>query len=275
MNIKMKGVVKMEIRNEGIDHGKVFDWGRASAEYAKFRDIYPKAFYEKLAELSLGVKGQNVLDIGTGTGVIPRNMYGYSAVWTGADISENQIAFAKQLSQDAGMNIKYLVSAAEDIDFPDESFDVIIACQCFMYFDQEIVLPKIHRMLKPDGHFAVLFMAWLPGESEIAGTSEEMVLKYNPSWTGGHMTRYSLQTPPWCQDMFEPAHMLTYDLPVTFTRDTWHGRIKACRGIGASSLGQDEIAAWEQEHMAYMQTLPEVFDILHYVSILDVKKMGS
>jgi len=46
--------------------------------------------------------------------------------------------------------------------------------------------------------------------------------------------------------------MLTYDLPVTFTRDSWHGRIKACRGIGASSLSKDEIAAWESEHMEYM-----------------------
>ena len=264
----------MEIRDARIDNGKAFDWGRASKEYAKYRDIYPKAFYEKLVELSLGVKGQNVLDIGTGTGVIPRNMYCYGGDWTGIDISENQIAYAKQLSQDAGMNIRYDVSSAEDIDYPDESFDLVIACQCFMYFNKDIILPKIHRMLKTDGHFAVLFMAWLPGESEIAKNSEEMVLKYNPSWTGGHMTRYTLEAPPWCKDLFEPAHMLTYDLPVTFTRDTWHGRMKACRGIGASSLGENEIAAWEQEHMAYMQTLPEVFDILHYVSILDLKKKG-
>ena len=264
----------MEIRDEKIDNGKAFDWGRASKEYAQYRDIYPKAFYEKLVELSLGVKGQNVLDIGTGTGVIPRNMYGYGGDWIGIDISENQIAYAKRLSQDAGMNIRYDVSSAEDIDYPDESFDVVIACQCFMYFNKDIILPKIHRMLKTDGHFAILFMAWLPGESEIAKNSEEMVLKYNPSWTGGHMTRYTLEAPPWCKDLFEPAHMLTYDLPVTFTRDTWHGRMKACRGIGASSLGENEIAAWEQEHMAYMPTLPEVFDILHYVSILDLKKKG-
>lgn len=191
------------------------------------------------------------------------------------DISENQIAFAEELSKEAGMKISFLVSAAEAVDFPDESFDVIIACQCFMYFDKEILLPEIHRMLKRDGHFAVLFMAWLPEESEIAKTSEEMVLKYNPSWTGGHMTRYALGTPSWCQGLFEPVHMLAYDLPVTFTRDSWHGRMKACRGIGASSLKRDEIAAWEREHMEYMQTVPEVFDILHYVTILDVKKRNG
>ena len=46
----------MEIQNESIDHGQVFDWGRASKEYAKYRDIYPKEFYEKLADLSLGIQ---------------------------------------------------------------------------------------------------------------------------------------------------------------------------------------------------------------------------
>lgn len=86
------------------------------------------------------------------------------------------------------------------------------------------------------------------------------------------MTRYRLAEPSWCGDWFETSHLLTFDLPVTFTRESWHGRIKACRGIGASALSAKEIAEWEKEHMAYMQTLPETFDILHYVSIIDVQK---
>ena len=265
----------MEIINKDIDHGKAFDWGKTSEDYAKYRDIYPKGFYEKLAELSLGVKGQNVLDLGTGTGVIPRNMYSYGAKWTGADISENQILYAKKLSKNAGMNIDYVVASAEEVDFPDNTFDVVTACQCFMYFDKSVILPKLHRMLKDNGHFAILFMAWLPGESEIAKTSEDLVLKYNPAWTGGGMTRYELQEPPWCAGMFRAANILTYDIPVHFTREAWHGRMKACRGIGASGLSENEIRKWEQEHWNYMQSLPEEFDILHYVSILDLEKINN
>ena len=260
------------MRNSAIDNGSFFDWGKTSEDYAKYRDIYPQAFYDRLAELSIGVQGQTVLDLGTGTGVLPRNMYRYGASWTGADISENQIAYAKKLSEEAGMDISYLVSPAESVDFPENTFDVITACQCFMYFDKSVLLPRIHGMLKPNGHFCVLFMAWLPEESPIAKASEELVLKYNPSWTGGHMTRYKLDAPPWCGDLFEPANMLTYDLPVTFTRESWHGRIKACRGIGASSLTEAEITAWEQEHKSFLQTVPESFDILHYVTVLDLKK---
>lgn len=260
------------ITNQEIDHGKGFDWGLASADYAKYRDIYPEEFYRRITGLGCCVRGQKVLDLGTGTGVLPRNMSKYGAEFVGTDISENQIRYAKLLSRQAGLSIDYLCAAAEDLDFPEESFDVVTACQCFMYFDKGALLPKIHRFLKEDGHFLILFMAWLPDESEIAKRSEELVLKYNPEWTGGGMKRYELKTPGWSEEWFTAAHAVTYDIPVVFTRESWHGRIKACRGIGASSLSQEEIAAWEKEHLAYLETVPEKFSIPHYVTMLDLKK---
>lgn len=260
------------IINKEIDNGKAFDWGKSSKDYAKYRDIYPELFYQKIVDLGLCIEGQTVLDLGTGTGVLPRNMYKYGAKFTGADISHNQIEEAKRLSDEADMKIQYIVSSAENLDFPDKSFDVVTACQCFMYFDKSIVLPKIHRLLKDGGDFCILFMAWLPDESEIANKSENLVSKYNPSWTGGHMKRYALGAPEWSRELYDVDNAITYDLNVTFSRESWHGRMKACRGIGASSLSAQEIAKWEKEHLDYLSTVPETFDIIHYVSILNLRK---
>lgn len=69
----------MSITDKNIDGGKAFDWGRTSMDYAKFRDIYPQEFYDKIINRELCMKGQHVLDVGTGTGVMPRNMYRYGA----------------------------------------------------------------------------------------------------------------------------------------------------------------------------------------------------
>ena len=107
----------MDITNEKIDDGKAFDWGRVSNEYAKYRDIYPKEFYDKIISLGLCTKGQKVLDVGTGTGVLPRHLYEYGADFVGADISENQIEAAKVLAKENKQNIQFIVSPAEDIDF--------------------------------------------------------------------------------------------------------------------------------------------------------------
>lgn len=73
----------MDIKDERIDGGKAFDWGRTSGDYTRFRDIYPTEFYEKIAAHGIGISGQSVLDLGTGTGVLPRNMYRFGAKWTG------------------------------------------------------------------------------------------------------------------------------------------------------------------------------------------------
>ena len=260
----------MDIVDNNIDKGQPFDWGRTSVDYAKFRDIYPVEFYDRIAARGLCVKGQRVLDLGTGTGVIPRNMYSYGARWTGADISARQIEQANLLS--AGMDIDYYVSSAEDIAFPNSSFDVITACQCFWYFDHEKLMPALHRMLKPHGRLLVLYMAWLPLEDRIAGKSEELILKYNPQWSGGGETMHPIFIPSCYDEGFEPVFSEEYRLNIRFTRESWNGRLKACRGIGAS-LSKERIEQWEQEHMKMLEeNAPEEFDVVHYAAMAELAK---
>ncbi len=105
----------MKIINRDIDSGKPFDWGKTSLHYAKFRDIYPNEFYQQIVDRKLCLYGQSLLDIGTGTGVLPTNMYQYGANWTAADISENPIKHANILSK--GMDIDYHVVSIEDYKF--------------------------------------------------------------------------------------------------------------------------------------------------------------
>lgn len=260
------------ISNESIDHGKRFDWGKASKDYAKYRDIYPDEFYERIIGCGLCTEGQRVLDLGTGTGVLPRNLYRFGARFVGADISENQIAEARRLSREAGMEIEYIVSSAEDIDFPDNTFDVVTASQCYMYFNMDIVLPKLHGILQENGRLCILFTAWLRDESEIAKKSEELVLKYNPYWTGAMPDRSPITLPEPVNEFFTVEHSITYDIAIPFTRESWNGRMKACRGIGASSLSDSEIKEFEREHLSYLNTVEPEFLIPHYVTMLVFKK---
>jgi len=272
-----------------IDHGMAFDFGRASEDYAKYRDIYPASFYAKLRKFSIGLPGQHVLDLGTGTGVLPRGIYAqkleFQALtgvepnlrFTGVDISPNQIEMARALSR--GMPIDYLVCPAEEIDFPPETFDAVTACQCFFYFDREVLMPKLHQALKPGGRFAILSMFWLPKESEIVSQSEQLVLKYNPEWTGGGLRRKNKieqkrsTKMKWARPQLKTEHRFFYCEDLPFTRESWHGRMLACRGIGASSLSAEKIAAFEADHLRYLETLPEKFTIPHQMMMLILRKV--
>ncbi len=253
-----------------IDAGKAFDFGKTAKDYAKYRDIYPEAFYRQLTSRNLCVKGQTVLDVGTGTGVLPRNMYQYGAEWTGVDISKEQIDMAKELSQ--GMDIRYLVSPIEELNLRDNSFDVITACQCFWYFDHEKTAPLFHNLLVQGGTLAVMCMEWLPFEDKIAGASEDLVLKYSPGWTGAGETIHPIPVPDCYSDYFKVVYHNEYKINVPFTRESWNGRMKSCRGIGAS-LSQKEIEEWEKEHLKMLYEIaPESFDVLHYAAYVELKR---
>ena len=264
----------MKITDSRIDAGKAFDWGKTSKEYAKYRDIYPDEFYRKIADRGLCIEGQQVLDLGTGTGVLPRNMCKYGAKWIGTDISPEQIEQARMLADAANMKIEFQVVSTEDIDLPDETFDVITACQCIWYFNHDITSASFAKMLKPEGNFLILYMGWLPYEDPVAGKSEEIILKHNPDWTAYGDTVHPVWVPEQYLKNFELLSQEEFRVDIPFSREGWHGRMRACRGVGAS-MSSEQLSAWDNEHMEMLENnADESFMVKHYISIarLQVKK---
>ena len=255
---------------KNIADGKPFDWGKTSEDYAKYRDIYPEEFYRKLTERGLCVSGQSVLDIGTGTGVLPRNLYSFGAKWTGTDIAENQIEQAKILAKQQGMDIEFYTCQAEDLDYPDDTFDVVTACQCIWYPNHDILAPKLAKIIKKGGKFLILYMGWLPFEDEIAGKSEDIIRKYNPVWNGAGDTVHPVWIPPQYEQFFDITLEEQTRVDIPFTRESWHGRMRACRGVGAS-LSPSELEMWDKEHMQMLvDNAPEQFNIKHYIAIAEL-----
>ena len=255
-----------------IDHGRPFDFGRVSSDYAKYRDIYPQELYRRLRALEIGCQGQSVLDLGTGTGVLPRNLAPYGARFVGIDLSAEQIRQAELLSRSSGGNIRYLTGSAEEISFPDTVFDAVTACQCFFYFDHTRLAPKLFRILKPEGKLAIIYMAWLPFEDKIAGASEQLVLRYHPDWTGGGEIRHPIEVDSCYKRFFTCENECVFDVSVPFTRESWAGRIRACRGIGAS-LSPEQVQEFDSEHKQLLRDIaPEQFSILHYCAVTVLKK---
>ncbi|MDE5415408.1 class I SAM-dependent methyltransferase [Alkalihalobacterium chitinilyticum] len=211
------------------------DFGLTANDYSKYRVQYPDKLFIKLQNWGVGIKGQSLLDIGTGTGFLGRKFAEKGLEVTGVDISEELLNEARILDQEYGLKINYVNSKAEKLPFDDNHFDIVTAAQCWHWFNSTEVLHEIKRVLKEDGKLIILHLDWLPIKDNVVSKTEELILLYNPKWTGdGGNGMY----PAWLTQVSEAGYRnietFTFDLDVNFSHDTWRGRVRASAGVGAS-----------------------------------------
>ncbi|WP_341526423.1 class I SAM-dependent methyltransferase [Nostoc sp. UHCC 0302] len=101
-------------------------------------------------------KGQKVLDMATGTGIIAiaaAQIVGSEGKVIGVDFSSGMLAQAQQKIIELGLqNIELIEADAEYINFDNESFDAILCSTAIVYFkDIPAALSKWYRFLKPGG----------------------------------------------------------------------------------------------------------------------------
>ena len=248
------------MRVSSVDHGNAFDFGRTSDVYAKYRDIYPPELYDRLRALGVGQAGTCWLDVGTGTGVLPLHLYTDGATVIGADIAAAQIDAARAAAQEKGWDIRFIVSPAETLPLPDKSVDCVTAAQCFWYFDRERFIRELRRVLKAGGLFIKVYLSW-SSTDPIARRSCRLVRRMNPAWTPGASGVRDMYDHPFPNGKVES---FVCDLP--FTRESWHGRMLACRGTMAS-MDAETLAEWDRRHRRMLAKCPEAFTVRHRVYI--------
>jgi SAM-dependent methyltransferase len=110
----------------------------------------------KYAALS---SGQNVLDVGTGPGSPALEavaFVGSSGKVTGIDSAPSMIEAARRRAKEAGVeNAAFFEMEAENLTFPDNSFDAIISRYGYPHFTNAVqALKESHRVLRPRGRIA-------------------------------------------------------------------------------------------------------------------------
>ncbi len=103
-------------------------------------------------------KGAAILDIGCGAGVdsiIAAGLVGPSGSVTGIDVVPEMLARASENARLAGLaNVAFRESSAEQLPFPDNSFDLVISNGVFnLVVDKVQALGEDFRVLKPAGRF--------------------------------------------------------------------------------------------------------------------------
>ena len=136
-----------------------------------------------LAEVQLE-PGEVVLDVGCGTGVLDRWIIrqtpGANRI-VGVDMSRYLLGEAAALAKAEGLEgaIEFREGNAESLPFPDESFDVVMACTVLEEGHADRMLAELTRVTRPGGRVAVIvravdmpFLVNLPARGELKAKVE-------------------------------------------------------------------------------------------------------
>lgn len=103
--------------------------------------------------------GVKVLDVGCGVGGTSRYLAKKlpDADVTGITLSPNQVKRATELAVEQNVpNAKFTVMNALEMEFPDNSFDIVWACESGEHMpDKEAYINEMMRVLKPGGKFVM------------------------------------------------------------------------------------------------------------------------
>ena len=97
--------------------------------------------------------GARALDYCCGEGQVSLQLASHGATVVGIDISPKRVAAAGQLLADSGYTEQstFQVMDAEQLDFSDDSFDVIVCSGVLHHLDTSKAFPELARVLKSTG----------------------------------------------------------------------------------------------------------------------------
>ena len=101
------------------------------------------------------VRDKDVLELGCGAAQWSIALSQLGARPVGLDISEQQLAHARRLMEEAGVDFPLLHASAEEVPLPDASFDIIF-CDwgATSFCDPYLYMREVERLLRPAGIFA-------------------------------------------------------------------------------------------------------------------------
>lgn len=139
-------------------------------DYERTRPQYP----DEAIGRAVGPPAKTILDLGCGPGKLTAQLAALGHAVSGLDPSPTMLA---------GMRAKGLPAVcgrAERVPILDAALDVVTAAQAFHWFDHELAVPEMRRVLK-DGGRACLFwnlreesVDWVRRLSEIIGSEDAM-----------------------------------------------------------------------------------------------------
>jgi SAM-dependent methyltransferase len=248
------------------------DFGVAATDYADHRKGPPDELYDRLARwYGVGLPGQDLVDLGTGTGNAARVFAARGARVVGVDPSPPLLAQAARLATAAGLDVTWRHARAEETTLPDASADVITASQAWHWFDRPRAIAEARRVLRPGGTIAILHFDWL----SLPGSVVELTLSLVDHHRAGAPPPIAADGichngvyPYWADDLavggFARIEHMGFDLYQPYTHEAWRGRMRSAALVHTMPTAAQ--AAFDDDHArALAMGFPRTLQVPHRV----------
>jgi ubiquinone/menaquinone biosynthesis C-methylase UbiE len=135
--------------DESVRSRRAGTFGGVAEVYERTRPGYP----EEAVRWLVGATPATVLELGAGSGQLTGTLLAQGHRVVATDPSDRMLAAARKRLRDA----RVVQCSAERIPLASSSVDVVVAGQSFHWFDPDLALPEIARVLRPA---ATLALVW-------------------------------------------------------------------------------------------------------------------
>lgn len=119
---------------------RYWNWRSKSFGYDTDKSIeIAKTWEAILKKIVSGAPGKRALDIGTGRGQLAFYLARFGFSVTGIDLSENMISHARQYATAHNLDINFQTGDAEELEFEDKTFDVVVSDGLWMNYTWKCV----------------------------------------------------------------------------------------------------------------------------------------
>jgi SAM-dependent methyltransferase len=225
----------------------MIDFGASAADYARFRQGHDASFFDRLASHGVGLPGQHIVDLGTGTGLFARALAERGCHVTGIDPSEPMLVQAKKLDDGRSIgHLEYRRAAAESTGLSSATYDAVTASTCWHWFDRAAAAAEAFRLLVPGGKLAISALDWLLLPGNVIEATLDLIAKNQPAAPAGQRT---FIYPEWTSDLVAMGcrawDVFAYTTTLTYSHEAWCGRVRASADI--ANLEGDKLAHFTAE----------------------------
>ena len=172
--------------------------------------------------------GKDVVELGCGTAYFSAWLARRGARVTGVDVTEEQLATARRMQAEHGLEFPLVHASAEDVPLPDESFDLVVSeYGAIIWCDPDLWIAEAARLLRPGGELVFLvngtiLMLCSPDTDPVEPAGTELLRPY-----------FGMKRFEWVEDTSVDFHLGYGDWIRLLPRT-------ASRSSGSSSFGAPE-----------------------------------